>query len=359
MLIGCRIRQARSGLALVSLPFLFASCTARPEARIEFTSIPEARFGGPDALDTIEGRIIGARPGKRVVLFAKTDRWWVQPFANHTVTSVDSKGRWKSATHYGTEYAALLVDSHFIPPATSANLPEKGGAVLAVARVPGRQPAGKDVHSISRAPKQLRFSGFDWDVRTEPSGRGGSTNEYHPANAWVDDEGRLHLRITRGAGGWKCSEVRLKDPLGYGTYAFTVQEVTQFEPAAVLGIFTFDDTAPDQNNREMNIEVSQWGDPSNKNAQFAIQPYYVPANVVRFNAPSGRLMHSLRWTQGRAHFRTSRHHDTRPVADYTFTSGVPSFGHESLYIALYPYGKAGSPLTKETEVVVDRFEYIP
>ncbi len=98
-------------------------------------------------------------------------------------------------------------------------------------------------------------------------------------------KGRLHLRITKGSDGWRCAEVRLEDSLGYGTYSFTVENSRRLEPAAVIGMYTFDDTAPRQNFREMNIEMSQWGEPVNKNAQFAIQPFYVPANVVRSPRP--------------------------------------------------------------------------
>ncbi|HYP07891.1 MAG TPA: hypothetical protein VER03_16790 [Bryobacteraceae bacterium] len=305
-------------------------------------------------MDTIEGRAMGARPAHRVVLYAKSDVWWVQPFSANPFTPVDSKAHWKSATHFGTEYAALLVDRGFSPPANIAELPPQGGPVIAVGRVKGR--GYKDPESL----KGLRFSGFDWDVRYQPSDRGGGMNDYDPANAWLDDRGRLHLRITKGPKGWRCSEIRMKDPLGYGTYSFTIADVGHLEPAAVLGIYTYDPTAQRQNYREMNIEFSRWGDALNKTAQFAIQPYYISANVVRFNVPPGKLKHSLHWAPGRADFRTVHAAGGGPsVADYSFTSGVPSPGEESIYIALYAYGRARAPLRRETEVVVERFDYIP
>ncbi len=308
-------------------------------------------------MDIIEGRAIGAEPGHRVVLFAKTDLWWVQPFSTEPFTHLNSKLEWRSATHFGTEYAALLVAGAFTPPATIKELPATGGSVVAVARVRGR--GWKEAGDPS-ARRELRFSGFDWDVRYEPSGRGGGMNDYDPDNVRVDDRGRLHLRITKGPSGWRCSEVRLKDSLGYGTYSFTVADVRHLDPAAVLGIYTYDPDAPRQNYREMNIEFSRWGDALNKSAQFAVQPYYIPVNVVRFDVPGGQLKHSLHWTPARADFETSHTAvGSSAVTKYSFTSGVPTPGEESVFIALYPYGLTRIPLTKETEVVIERFEYIP
>lgn len=119
----------------------------------------------------------------------------------------------------------------------------------------------------------------------------------------------------------------------------------------------------DENHREMDIEISRWGDLSYKNAQFVIQPYYVPANVIRFSLPPGTLTHSLHWSPGRVEFKTvegsSHDFSSRTLASYSFTSGVPSPGGESWYIGLYAYRKAKYSLRNETEVRIERFEYLP
>jgi len=304
----------------------------------------------------IEGRVAGARKGQRIVLFARTNKWYVQPLTTNPFTPIGSDFRWRAKTHFGLEYAALLVDPGYSPPEKANALPPKGGAIAAVAQVKGR---GFDQAVHSQTAKQVRFSGLTWTARSRPNDRGGSTSEYDPANVRVDDQGRLHLRITKGPDGWKCAEVRLLDPLGYGTYSFSVGKTGEVEPAAVLGLYTFDLGAPEQNYREMNIELSRWGEAHNKNAQYAIQPFYVPANVVRFTTPPDRLLHSIRWTRGRADFRTEQSSDHRTIAEHSFTSGVPAPGQEVVSISLYPYTRARSPLTRETEVVVEQFEYKP
>ena len=105
---------------------------------IEFTTIPKADFGGPAVLAPVSGRVRGARPKQRIVLFAKSDAgWWVQPFRSRPFTEIALDSTWTSSIHLGTEYAALLVDEDYRPPATSEALPDLGAGILAVARVAG------------------------------------------------------------------------------------------------------------------------------------------------------------------------------------------------------------------------------
>ena len=55
----------------------------------------------------------------------------------------------------------------------------------------------------------------------------------------------------------------------------------------------------------MDIEISRWGEPEDKNAQYVIQPYVVPANTVRFTVPAGTLTHWMDWQPGRVASRQS------------------------------------------------------
>ena len=55
------------------------------------------------------------------------------------------------------------------------------------------------------------------------------------------------------------------------------------------GLFTWDYLEAGQNHREIDIEVSQWGDPASKEYAVCYSAYYVPANVFRFISPSMRL----------------------------------------------------------------------
>lgn len=329
---------------------------ANREPSIELTKVPPANEGGPDTAGTIEGRVIGARSGQQIVLFARSGQWWVQPVANQPFTKIQADSKWSNSTHLGTEYAALLVEPGYRPPATVDSLPTKGGMVIAVANVKG-EPAPPE------ASKAVRFSGYEWKVRTAASNRGGSITHYDPENVWTDPSGALHLRIANNSGQWTCAELNLTRSLGYGLYRFVVRESSQLEPAAVLSMFSWDDSGQDPSHREFGVEIARWGDPLSKNAQYAVQPYYVPANVARFMAPSGILTHSFQWEPGKVSFRTVRGADagkgSRVVADHVFSSGVPALGGELIHLNLYIFGNAASPLSKQTEVVFEKFEYLP
>jgi hypothetical protein len=128
-------------------------CTTQkpqPAPAIEFTKVPFAQEGNPDSLDAIEGRVTGGKSGQRIVLFAKSGPWWVQPMTNQPFTTVGSDSTWKNSTHYGLEYAALLVDPGYHPPGTTDTLPTVAEA---------SRCTSADTHPSSRA-QCLRSHGF-------------------------------------------------------------------------------------------------------------------------------------------------------------------------------------------------------
>ncbi len=315
---------------------------------VEFTKLPPAGQGNPDKLEMIEGRVQGAKPGQRVVLFARSGVWWVQPTMKEPFTEIRGDGGWKNATHPGSAYAALLVDHDYHPPSIINSLPAKGGSVVSVA-------VAESASLTRRAPKTLRFSGYDWEIRQVASDRGGTRNIYDPTNAWTDEKGFLHLRIGKQDTRWTSAEVSLLRSLGYGSYSVVVRDTSHLEPAGVFSIFTWDDAGP---TREMNIEIARWGEAASKNGQYVIQPYYVPANVVRFMAPAGKLTHSFRWEPGRVSFQTTSP-GGRVVDEHAFTSGVPYPGQESVHLNLYVFDNKTSPLQRGCEVIIEKFEFLP
>ena len=348
-------------LLLLSCIFL-SGCRSKPhevQPSIEFTRVPAADLGGPDKTDTIEGRVNGARAGQKIVLYAhgSDELWWVQPFAERPFTQIQPDSRWKSETHLGTEYAAMLVDPGYTPPDTAEILPPSSTGVVVVAVIKGKGPAPPRI-----PPKTIRFSGYDWTARSAATFRGGSRNTFDFANAWADENGALHLRIAKNQGQWTCAEVKLTRSLGYGTYAFTVRDVSHLEPSAVLTLFTWDDTGTEQKRNELDIEISRWGYRRNENAQYVVQPYYIPANVFPFAVPSGVVTYSFRWSPGEVTFSSSLGTiptGTHVVSNHVFKSGVPSAGGDLVHMNLYVFGTGEAPLTKETEVVIEKFVYLP
>jgi hypothetical protein len=323
---------------------------------IEFTKIPPAAQGGRERTDTISGRVTGYYTGQKVVVFAQSGPWWVQPWPDQALLPIQPDGTWSTSTHLGFKYAALLVDPSYRPPSTMDLDPSQTNSVLAVKIVSGVGPA-------QIAPTvPLHFSGYDWLVRTMAADIGGVNNLFDPDNAWADAAGALHLRIHKKGDRWSCAHLTLSRSLGYGTYIFTVHDTAHLEPAAVLSLTTFDDWGAVEHYREMDIEMSKWGDAANKNnAQFAIQPFYVPGNVAPFATPAGQVTYSLHWESGKATFRAVRGSGTAGalVSEHVFTTGVPSPGQEKVLLMFYVVASDHSPMQHENEVVIDKFEYLP
>lgn len=352
---------AQKILMLAVLGFLLASCHSRQantSPTIEFTKIPPAAQGGRERVDIISGKVTGAHAGQQIVVYARSGPWWVQPWPDKPLIPIQADSSWSTPTHLGFEYVALLVDPGYHPAPTMDVAPTKGGPIVAVKAVNGTG----DTELAPTVP--LHFSGYDWKIRTIASDRGGLNNLYDPANVWLDAGGAMHLRIKKKDGRWTCAEVEMTRSLGYGTYIIVMRDVSRLEPAAILSMNTFDDWGGDQHYRELDVEIGRWGDAKSKNnAQYGIQPFYVPGNVAPFVAPPGTLTHSMHWESGRASFQTVRgnsiHGGAPVVSEHIFTAGVPSPGRETLQFLLYIVASEKYPLQNDNEVVIEKFEYLP
>ena len=309
--------------------------------------------------DTIEGRVTGARPGQRMVLYAKTDgRWGVCPQSGQPFTNIETDGRWKASVHLGIQYAALLVDSSYNLPEQTESLPVVGNGVVALAVVNGEGPA-----PVLPSPKILNFSGYEWTTSSGPIFHAGSRHFFDPANVWTDERGALHLRISGRPGKCTAAELKLTRTLGYGTYRFQVRDVSRLEPSAVLTLITWDGVGTESTRHELDVELSRWGHVDNTNVDYVVQPYYVPANFVAFRAPPGLYTHTFRWEPGKATFSTvaesANTGDGRVINQHVFTSGVPSPEGQSVRIAFYVFNQGPVPQKNENEIIIDKFEYLP
>ncbi len=327
------------------------------EPKISFTQVPQWDSGDRNEQDVMEGTVRGAKPGQRMVLYSKCGGlWWLQPLLNSPYTAVLSNAQWRNEMHLGTEYAALLVDASYHPLAVLRELPKRGGPIAQVAVARGQKTSSSFF---------IDFSGFTWRVRWKPSDRGGTSNPYDPKNVYTDAAGALHLQIVQRNQRWSCSEVNLTRSLGYGTYTFTVEDTSKLDPAAVFGIFTWDYSTDEQNNREFDIDITRWGERDNKNAEYVLQPSIVPSNISRFIAPAGRLKHTIVWESGRVTMtsaRASASHGEPPAFKRVFTSEVPSPGSESVRMTFYVYSnrkRRAFGARTGAEVIVDHFQYQP
>ena len=251
----------------------------------------------------------------------------------------------------------------------------------------------------SRAQRIIEFSGFSWWVKESDQRAGPGPNWWSASeeNVWVDQQGRLHMKITHRDGKWLCAEVVCEEPAAYGTYAFYLNgSVDKLDPRVVLGCFTWDDTAyKTQANCEIDIEFSRWNNASAPNLHYAVQPVYGPdapsgrynerAHVSHMALEDSKSTHIFTWTPERvtfASFEGSRqpahlldgwtfNSDQQPrrVRQEGITSdpvGIPKPGpdtHVRINLWLIDANrdqKADPPLHgKEVEVIIERVVQIP
>jgi hypothetical protein len=226
---------------------------------------------------------------------------------------------------------------------------------------------------VERLPGGMRrlvfFSGFTWWVKSHAAPVGPGPNLFSDSqdNVWVDRAGRLHLRTTRRGDAWHCAEAVLRDSLGYGAYLWTLDSpVHALDPNVVLGLFTWSD-APDFAHREIDIEFARWADPANEIAQFVVQPYDVPGNMLRFNiGPDAPTLHGFDWQRTYVQFRGTRGAEffSPELGDvihewrYTGTDR-PVPGGENARMNLWLFQGAPPTDGAETEVVIRSFAFVP
>jgi len=102
------------------------------------------------------------------------------------------------------------------------------------------------------------------------------------------------------------------------------------------------------------LKIARWASPSVKNAQYVVQPYYVPANVFRFVAPPGFLTFSFQWEPGQVSFKTERWRRSQPSFRHRFRTHFyircSAIRQENVRMNYYVFQNEQSPLQRESEV---------
>ena len=218
------------------------------------------------------------------------------------------------------------------------------------------------VNMSTQAPKDrvIKFSGLDWIVRTNPTikkGPGPNLFSDSEENVWVDNNGKLHLKIIHREGEWYCAGVYSKKSFGHGKYTFYVNsDVTKLDKNVVAGLFTYYD-----DSQEIDIEFSKWSLEENMIGQYAVQPSSKPGNINRFDIPenAGPTIHSFDWKSNAIHFFSGKNTaNKQELAQWSYSGpDVPSAHKERLRLNLWLYkGQIPSDL-EEQEIVIDSVKF--
>lgn len=217
---------------------------------------------------------------------------------------------------------------------------------------------------IKDGKRIIHFSGYDWEVGTGELKQGPGPNYFSDSkeNVWLDDEGRLHLRITKKDDRWYCAKVTLTQSYGYGTYVFHLSsKVDRFDKNVVGGLFTYEnDTA------EIDIEFSKWNKPENKNSQFVIQPGYIPENKLRYNLDQieNESTHLFNWQKDSIEFASyygnvPTSHSGSLIQRWVYSGEHnPVDGDERAKMNLWLF--RGNPPTEilDNEMIISEFDFL-
>lgn len=213
------------------------------------------------------------------------------------------------------------------------------------------------------ASRIIEFSGYKWLVRDSRDIKQGPGPNYFSnseENVWVDENGRLHLKIVKRDGIWYCSGVTLRQSYGFNKYVFYVgSRVDQLDQNVVGGLFTYKN-----DEEEIDIEFSKWSDPKNEDSQFAVQPAYISGNKERFdlNLKNELSTHFFNWQKDKIEFGSYKGHTLSPkkediIKTWTYTGkNIPPDKDERLKINLWLFKGAVPANNEEVEMIINRVE---
>ncbi|PKO22753.1 MAG: hypothetical protein CVU38_07720 [Chloroflexi bacterium HGW-Chloroflexi-1] len=333
---------------------------------IEFIHVPP---GG--SFENLKGRVRCVKPADyKVAVYTYASGWWTKPYWAWPPTTIKDDGSWScditafGAGQFATRIAAFLVPNGYNPwighgePTLPAELSENAVADVMVER--------EEVKF-----RRINFSGYTWHIKASetPVGPGPNYFSDREEDVWVDEDGRLHLRIAQRDGQWYCTEVVTEAPLDYGRYVFRLaSRVDQLDRNIVLGLFTWDETDPAPDNREIDIELARWGQMGGENAQYTVQPSYHGENVHRFQVELGgeNSTHGFDWRPDHILFYSLHGHPPFPgpeenvIASWTYTGyDIPSAGRGNARINLWLFKGRPPANGEEAEVIIEAFEFVP
>lgn len=344
----------------IFLPLIMLTPSTAPcSPSIAFSFVPP--YGSDEDL---RGRAECINPDQyRVAVYIYVSGWWSKPTFQEPLTPLNTDGIWVTDVttggldHQATQFAAFLVRAEYSPPMASGEqtLPQELFDNAVAHTIDGRTPLAREVH----------FSGYTWRVKDSESFTVGPGPNYFADDedkVWVDEKGLLHLTITNQDNRWYATEVIASESFGYGTYTFTLAgRADQMDKNVVLGLFTWDEAAPEYNYREIDIEFGTWGEEAGLNAQYVVQPWDSPGNRYRFDAQlqEGRSTHGFAWQPDRVQF-TSTDNDGNITESWVYTgTSIPPAGSENPRINLWLLAGVPPSNGDEVEIVIEAFSFTP
>lgn len=294
----------------------------------------------------------------KIVIYALTNEWYVQPLANAPFTNISADGSWTSSTLGWSSLVVLLVNpANYTPAAMEITNPALDPGVLAYTMY----PAG---------PVSLNFSGYTWGIKLSGNVAG---DQFAPGpNFWSNDPSvvhvaadGVHLKPTLLNGTWQCGDIYVNQSLGYGTYTVQVSsnlaQLDQNIVASPLYIYV----GP---NQELDNEYSGSGGliTAPYNAQFVVQPFKVSGNLMPYVQPStAQFTTQMDWQSDHVTFTVWNGWASAPasgtlISQWTYTgNNIPPAGQERARMTVWLYNGSAPLNGVGNEMVINSFSFQP
>lgn len=216
---------------------------------------------------------------------------------------------------------------------------------------------GDSLPPVPTGTRVIEFAGYNWYVRST----GGATQGPGPnlfsdgeENVWVDDQGRLHLKIRQVNGKWYCSEVTLQKVYGPAKYTVVFEEpVAGLDKNAVAAAFLYK-----SDREELDIEFSKWGLEENDIAQFVVQPSETAGNKLRFDwGEHTSAVGVIDWQPERVDFSLSDEAGADQEVSWSYTGeNIPSDPDTRFKLNLWLFRGMAPSNMMEQELVIGGFK---
>ena len=224
-----------------------------------------------------------------------------------------------------------------------------------VAVVAVTQSLGADV----KEARLIKWADRSWEIKVgQALGPGPNNWSGEKDCIRVDDQGHLHMAISPQGNAWNCSELIAPKSLGYGEYRWIFSaDFASLSPRSVLGLFLYED-----DEHEIDFELSQWGKSDAPNAQFVLQPSS-KNSIHRFSSGKADLLScSMLWGKSKVRFRCWIGDDMskKPLAEWTYSGEkVPKPGKERVHLNFWLVKGKAAPDGTRQEVIIKSFDFKP
>ena len=223
----------------------------------------------------------------------------------------------------------------------------------------------------AHAAKTLKFCGYEWQVRHSALA-GPGPNLWDENNVWLDEQGRMHLKITLRDGKWTCAELQTKENLGFGRYQWKiVARPDKFDPQIVLGLFNYTrpEIGPDGTN-EIDIEFARWGDTAKPIGNFSVWPAIKDVkgqtHPFDFKLDGDYTTQRFDWSSQSVNFQMLGGHrddDANVIEKWHYAPKEPEkfIPQQALPVHLNFWLFRGKPPQngQEAEVIISKFSFTP